>query len=187
HIGGMLDTQGKPAFPNAVVYAARVESDFWLNPASEEKAPAEFKKYFQTTRNLVAPFVKAGKWKTFENGASPIAGIKAVPIYGHTPGHTAYEVSNGKESLLITGDMVHFMAVQFTHPEVSVGFDTNQKEAIANRTAIFKSVAEHKSLIAGMHLPFPGIGHIRAESKNSYTYMPIEYSPIQGSVKAKSN
>lgn len=186
HIGGMLDTEGKPAFPNAVVYAAKAESDFWLNPASEEKAPAEFKKYFKMARDLAAPFVKAGKWKTFENGSSLIPGIKAVPIPGHTPGHTGYEVSNGKESLLITGDMIHFMAVQFTHPEVSVGFDTNQKEAIANRLAIFKYAAKSKSLIAGMHLPFPGIGHIRVESKTSYTYVPIEYSPMPEIVKAKS-
>lgn len=186
HVGGMLNAEGKPAFPNAVVYVAKAESDFWLNPASEEKAPADFKKYFQMARNLATPFVKAGKWKTFKDGASPIAGIKAVSIHGHTPGHTAYEVSNGNESLLITGDMVHFTAVQFTHPEVSVGFDTSQKEAIANRLAIFKNVAERKSLIAGMHLPFPGIGHIRAESKNSYTFVPVEYSPIRESVKAKS-
>lgn len=179
HIGGMRDAEGKPAFPNAVVYVAKAESDFWLNPASEKKAPADFKKYFPMARNLATPFVKAGKWKTFENAASLIPGIKAVPIYGHTPGHTGYEVSNGKESLLITGDMVHFVVAQFTHPEVSVGFDTNQKEAVAIQFATFKSAAERKSLIAGMHLPFPGIGHIRAESKKSYTFVPVEYSPIK--------
>ena len=183
HVGGLLDDAGKPAFPNAVVYISKAENDFWLSPASEEKAPAEFKKFFKMARDMAAPYIALGKWKTFGNGDSPVPGIRAVPIPGHTPGHTAYEISDGKKSLLITGDMVHCMAVQFPRPEVAMSFDTDPKQAVAVRLALFKSAAERKVFIAGMHLPFPGIGHIRQEKKNVYTFVPVEYEPIRENAK----
>jgi glyoxylase-like metal-dependent hydrolase (beta-lactamase superfamily II) len=34
-------------------------------------------------------------------------GVTAIPRPGHTPGHTTYMVSSGKEQLLIWADTVH--------------------------------------------------------------------------------
>jgi hypothetical protein len=31
-----------------------------------------------------------------------------------------------------------------------------------------------------MHLPFPGVGHVRAEGKG-FAWVPVEYSPLPGS------
>ena len=31
HIGGLLDSSGKPAFPNATIWTAKAESDYWLS------------------------------------------------------------------------------------------------------------------------------------------------------------
>lgn len=186
HVGGLLDAEGKRAFPNAVVYVAKAESDFWLSPASEAKARAEHKKYFRMARDLAAPYIATGRWKTFNNGDTPVPGIKAILIPGHTPGHTAYEVGAGKESLIITGDMIHSLAVQFQRPDVAVAFDTDQREAVSTRLALFKSAAERKALIAGMHLPFPGIGRIREDGKNSYTFVPLEYTPVRENAKGST-
>jgi hypothetical protein len=41
-----------------------------------------------------------------------------------------------------------------------------------------KAMAASKSLVVGMHLPFPGIGHVRAEGKGSYSWVPIEFAPL---------
>jgi hypothetical protein len=41
-----------------------------------------------------------------------------------------------------------------------------------------KEMAASKSLVAGMHLPFPGLGHVRAEGKGSYAWVPIEFAPM---------
>lgn len=181
HVGGLLDPAGKPAFPNAVVYAAKLESDFWLSVSVAEKAPAEYRKYFQMARDLAAPYLALGKWKTFAGGETPVSGIKTILIPGHTPGHTAFEVSDGKESLLIIGDMVHSLAVQFPRPDVAFEYDTDKKQAVTVREALFKSAAQRKVLVAGMHLPFPGIGRIRADGNNAYTWVPVEFSSIKGS------
>jgi len=182
HVGGLLDGAGKPAFSNAVIYVSKGENDFWLSPAVAEKAPVEYRKYFQMARDLAAPYLALEKWKTFGDGEMPVPGVKAVLIPGHTPGQSAYEVSDGRESLLITGDMVHSLAVQFPRPDVAFEFDTDKKQAVSVRQALFKNAAERKVLVAGMHLPFPGIGRIRADGNNAYTWVPVEFSPIRGSI-----
>jgi hypothetical protein len=30
-----------------------------------------------------------------------------------------------------------------------------------------------------MHLPFPGIGHVVAQGKEGYEWIPVEYGPVR--------
>ena len=64
-------------------------------------------------------------------------------------------------------------------PEIAIEFDSTPKRARASRQAALKDAATRKIWIAGAHMPFPGIGHIRAESNGSYTWVPVEYTPIE--------
>jgi hypothetical protein len=43
--------------------------------------------------------------------------------------------------------------MQFAQPGVFIEFDIDQKQAIATRKSIFKTMAISTSLVAGMHLP----------------------------------
>jgi glyoxylase-like metal-dependent hydrolase (beta-lactamase superfamily II) len=178
HIGGLLDESGKPAFTNATIYVSKAECDFFLSMAIAEKAPAAMQRYFKMARDIAAPYMALGKWITFEDGKLPVLGIKAIAIPGHTPGHTAFEVSSGSQTLLIWGDLFHSMAVQFSNPDVSIEFDTDQKQAIATRNAILKNVAG-RSLVAGMHLPFPGIGKVQTDGDKRYIWVPIEFFQVR--------
>ncbi|WP_255210995.1 hypothetical protein [Methylogaea oryzae] len=120
----------------------------------------------------------SGQWTTFTPGSELVPGVTSVKADGHTPGHTAYAVESDGQKLLIWGDLVHAHAVQFAKPGVSVEFDIDQKQAIATRLRIMKAMAASKSLVAGMHLPFPGIGHVRADGKDRYSWVPIEFTPL---------
>lgn len=104
---------------------------------------------------------------------------KAVASNGHTPGHTSYLVESAGQRLLILGDAVHSHAVQFARPEVAIEFDSDKKAAVAARKKLFAWAAKDKLLVSGMHLPFPGIGHVRTDGKG-YAWVPVEYSPIRG-------
>ena len=181
HADGLLDPAGKPAFPKATVYVSKPESDYWLSTADPQEVPPEFRQHMEgaikLVRKVAAPYIAADRWKTFSGADLPIAGLRAVPIPGHTPGHTAYEVTSGDQSLLVIGDMVHCAAVQFPRPDVAVSFDSDPKQAVASREALFRRVAAAKTLIAGMHIPFPGLGHLRADGTNAYTWVPVEHSP----------
>lgn len=177
HVAGVLDADGKPLFPNAEIHVAKAESDFWLSEANAAKAPKDFKPFFELARKSVAPYQALGKYKTF-TGEADFGSVKAVPSNGHTPGHTSYIVESGGQRLLILGDAVHAHAVQFAHPEVAIEFDSDKKAAVAARKKLFAWAAKEKLLVSGMHLPFPGIGHVRSEGK-AYAWVPVEYSPIR--------
>ncbi len=178
HIGGLNDASGQPLFTKAKIFVAQADSDFWLSQKIADAAPAEVQPFFKMARDSAAPYQAAGQWKSFTEGSVLVPGIQAVTANGHTPGHTAYAVESAGQKLLIWGDLVHAHAVQFAKPGVSIEFDIDQKQAIATRRSILKAMAASKSLVAGMHLPFPGIGHVRADGKDRYTWVPIEFAPL---------
>ncbi|MBI5593263.1 MAG: MBL fold metallo-hydrolase [Deltaproteobacteria bacterium] len=181
HIGGLNDADGKPLFPKASIWVSQADNDFWLSQKIADSAPTKAQPFFKMARDTAAPYLASGQWKTFEEGSELVPGIRAVKANGHTPGHTAYSVESEGQKLLIWGDLVHAHAVQFARPGVSIEFDIDQKQAIATRRNIFKTVAADKSLVAGMHLPFPGMGHVRMDARGRYTWVPIEFGPLQNS------
>ena len=178
HAAGLLNAEGKPLFPNAEVRVTQADSDFWLSEEIAAKAPEGFRPFFQMARPAATPYQAAGKWKTFSGEAELAPGIHAVDAHGHTPGHTAYLIESKGERLLIVGDAVHSHAVQFARPEVAIEFDSDKKQAVIARKKLFAFAAREKLAVASMHLPFPGIGHVRTESKG-YAWVPVEFSPIR--------
>lgn len=178
HAAGLLSADGKPLFPKAEIRVAQADNDFWLSEEIAAKAPDGFKPFFKLARESAAPYQAAGKWKPFAGEAELAPGVKAVEANGHTPGHTAYMVESKGQRLLIVGDAVHSHAVQFARPEVAIEFDSDKKKAIAARKKLFALAAREKLALAGMHLPFPGLGHVRSEGKG-YAWVPVEFSPIR--------
>jgi len=183
HVCGLVDAEKKPLFANATVYAAKAEADYWLDPAALAKAPAGAKEFFKIAQDSTAPYVAAGRFKTFAAGQSPLPGlVEATLEAGHTPGSTTYRLTSQQQSIVFMGDLVHNLAVQFLHPEVSICFDVNSQQAIASRQAVFSAAAASKTWVTAAHLPFPGIGHIAAEGKH-FQWVPVEYGPYKRAAK----
>lgn len=178
HVNGLLGADGKPAFPNAEVWSAQPDNDFWLSEEVAAKAPKDFQPFFKMARDAAAPYRQSAKWKVFDKDQEIVPGISSVAAYGHTPGHSAYLIQSGGERLLIWGDLVHNHAVQFARPHVAMEFDIDKKQAVVARKKLFARAAKEKLLVGGMHLPFPGIGHVRAEGKG-YAWVPAEFGPVQ--------
>ncbi len=179
HAAGLLGADGKPLFPNAQVRVAQADHDFWLSEEIAAKAPDGFKPFFKLARDAAAPYQAAGRWKPFAGEVEVAPSITAVDAHGHTPGHTAYLIESKGQRLLIVGDAVHSHAVQCARREVAIEFDSDKKAAIAARKKLFAWAAKEKLLVSGMHLPFPGIGHVRAEGRG-FAWVPVEYSPLRG-------
>ncbi len=174
HMGGLSTRDGKRVFPNADVYVAKAENDFWLSLEIAAKAPKEAQEFFQAAQAISAPYIKAGKWHTFNRSDEIAEGIKIVPLPGHTPGHTGYEFSSKGQKILFWGDIIHASRAQFKHPEVSVVFDTNPAAA-ATRENLLPVLAEEDILIAGPHLPFPALGRLQREG-NAYSWAPVLFT-----------
>ena len=100
---------------------------------------------------------------TFSKDGGVFKGITSLALPGHTVGHTGYVIASGSDTLLIWGDIIHSPSLQFPHPEAAIGFDTDKTQATATRKAILDRASSDKMLVAGMHLDFPGFGHVSKE------------------------
>jgi glyoxylase-like metal-dependent hydrolase (beta-lactamase superfamily II) len=178
HIGGLIK-DGKMAFPNAVVRASQEEADYWLSKARMAAAPADAKDGFANAQKALAPYVAAGRFKPFKGDVELLPGIRSLVTPGHTPGHTLYMVESGAEKLLLWGDLMHVTAVQFPDPSVSLRFDMDLPAAAEARKKVFADAAEHRYWIAGAHLPFPGIGHLRTNG-SGYTFVHANFTSLRG-------
>lgn len=177
HVGGLIQG-GKIAFPNATVYAGKEDADFWLSAENLEKAPKEMKGFFQGAQLSLNPYVSAGKFKGLSGDAEIAPGVKAVAAHGHTPGHTIYVVESKGQKLVLWGDLMHVAAVQFPKPAVTIQFDTDSKAAAVQRKKAFADAAKGGYWVGSAHLPFPGIGHLRADGKG-YQFVPVNYAPVK--------
>src|SRR5258706_4254245 len=176
HVGGLTTQDGKRVFPSADVYVAKAESDFWLSSEIAAKAPKDAQPFFQSAQAIAAPYIKAGKWHTF-NGSEPIVdGMQLVPLPGHTPGHTGYEFSSKGQKILFLGDIVHALRVQLQHPEVTAIFDIDQTAAAATPQPLLPRLAREHVLIAAPHMSFfPPLGRLRKEG-SGYSWAPVVFT-----------
>ncbi|HEX7865060.1 MAG TPA: MBL fold metallo-hydrolase [Variovorax sp.] len=177
HVGGLVQ-DGKLVFPNATIHAGQEDADFWLNKVNLEKASAEMKGFFQGAMASLNPYVEAGKFKGMKGGTELAPGIKAVPAHGHTPGHNIYVVESKGQKLVLWGDLMHVAAVQFAQPQITISFDVDSKPAAVERKKAYADAAKGRYLVGSAHLPFPGLGHVRAEGKG-YAWVPVDYQQVR--------
>jgi glyoxylase-like metal-dependent hydrolase (beta-lactamase superfamily II) len=177
HVGGLM-AGDKLAFPNAIVRADKHDADFWLSQANLDKAPADAKGFFQGAMASLNPYVKADRFKPFDGDTELAPGIKATSTRGHTAGHSSFVVESKGQKIVLWGDLMHVAAVQFDNPAVTIQFDTDTKAAATQREKAYADAAKQGYLVAGAHLSFPGIGHVRSEGKG-YAWIPVNYTPIR--------
>jgi glyoxylase-like metal-dependent hydrolase (beta-lactamase superfamily II) len=180
HIGG-LTIGHERAFPNATVRVPRSEFDLFLDPAKTAALLAEahdnpqVKAWVQFTQDLFEPYIETGKYQSFEGDVELVPGIRTLATHGHTPGHTSYVVESRGQTLIVMGDLVLMGALQFAHPSLGSSFDVDATTAAEQRLRIFRMASDHDYWVAGAHLSFPGIGHVRAGHKRFF-WIPANYT-----------
>jgi glyoxylase-like metal-dependent hydrolase (beta-lactamase superfamily II) len=177
HVGGLMSGD-KLTFPNAIVRADQHDVDYWLSQANLDAAPAESKGFFMGAMASVNPYVKAGKLKPFSGNTELTPGIKASSSYGHTAGHTTFVIESKGQKLVLWGDLMHVASVQFPEPSVVMGFDSDKKLAEIERKKAFTDAAKQGYWVAGAHLSFPGIGHLRTVDQG-YVWIPANYTSLK--------
>jgi len=79
---------------------------------------------------------------------------------------------------VLWGDLMHVAAVQFPKPAVTISFDTDSPAAAKQRQKAYADAAKGGYLVAASHLPFPGIGRLRAEGKG-FVWVPLTYNSVR--------
>ena len=159
HIGGLLQEE-KRAFPKAKVLVTKVEFDSWM--ALAEKDPSD--KSAILVKAVAAAYGADIQYLTFDS--APLPGVTALDASGHTPGHTAFQLTADGKTLLLVGDLIHAMPLQFALPDECATFDMDKPKAIAARKRIFELAAKNGMQIAGVHFPFANaVGTVKKDKK----------------------
>jgi glyoxylase-like metal-dependent hydrolase (beta-lactamase superfamily II) len=173
HTGGLMDGK-RMVFPNATVHVDQRELDYWMSAARRSQAPEAKRKNFDEALMKVKPYLDAGKVKAFDGATELFPGIRSIPSYGHTPGHSFYALDSGGEKLVFWGDLLHVAEVQMADPSVTIVFDVDPTAAAAARKRAFADAASEHYLVAGDHIAFPGVGRLRADGEG-YRWVPMPY------------
>lgn len=158
HVGGLADADGALAFPNAVI---RMSAPEWrdLQATAEQAGVAD----------LVAAITP--QVEPFEPGARLTPSITAVPLPGHTPGHSGFEIASGDERLLYFGDSLHSSVISVRRPDLVNAWDSDNEAAIATRQGLLERGADGSLRYYGVHFPYPGLGRIE-QRDGGYVWTP---------------
>lgn len=165
HTLGLLDTDGKPAFPGAGYMCSETEMNFWFGDDAIAQMGAD---RVNAMRKAVAPL--RSLFALVNDGDEVIPGVTAVSLPGHTPGHTGLLLESGGARLLHVVDLLHNI-VQIAHPDWHQVFDSHPEQAVISRRGGLGRAADESLPTAFFHLPFPGIGRITRQD-DAFVYTP---------------
>lgn len=163
HIGGLIDAAGAAAFPNAELMIHQDELSFWRDEGQFSRATARAQGNFLFARHVFDQYKE--KITTFTHH-EVLPGIHAMPLVGHTAGHTGYHIESNDQSLLIWGDIVHFPHIQIARPDVSIALDQDPTLSAETRRNLLDMVSSERMLIAGMHLAELGFAQIKRDHQH---------------------
>ncbi len=173
HIGGLVDGSGHAVFGNAEMVVHAADATYWSDEKLLAQATEEQDKQFVLlSRATLAAY--RDRTRTVTSG-EVLPGITVVPAPGHTPGHTGWLIASGDHTLLIWGDVVHLPGIQFAHPEAGMAFDVDGVQAIETRRRIMDMAATDRLRVTGMHLDFPGFGHV-VRAGEAFAFVPEVWS-----------
>ncbi len=169
HINGIKTKDDELVFPNAEITVPAPEWAYWMEDRNLRQAKDNLKGYFLNSRRIFSDIAR--NLKRFQPGKEVAPGIVSVPAYGHTPGHTAYIISDDNQSLFVLCDTTNHPALFVRHPEWQSIVDQDGPMAVETRKRILDWVSADRMIVQGYHFPFPGYGHIE-KLANGYEYVP---------------
>ncbi len=177
HIGGNIDADGNPAYPNARYVMSQEDWDFWTDrPRVEEAIP------IPDFRDLLLGFVErqllplADRIELIGYGEEIVPGITSIAAQGHTPGHMALLVQSDDEQLWIAGD-VALHPINLPFPDLIGLPDVEPERMIETRKRLLGRMAGEGGFATFYHFePFPGLGHIVAQGE-TWQWEPVMDGP----------
>lgn len=159
HLWGLLDDFGDLSFPDANYYIGQAEWDYWTDPDTVNTIDEGRQAFAVGAASRLGEL--ADRINLFTDGAEVVPGVAARSTPGHTPGHMAFEVRIGTESVMIVGDAIVNHHLAFERPGWLSGSDQDGALGASTRLSLLDQLATDQMRLIGFHLPDGGIG--RAE------------------------
>lgn len=172
HIGGNLDGEGNPAFPNARYVVWRDEWEFWTKEPSLEalKIDQHGKDILvKMAYNNLPPL--RDRLDLVDRETEIVPGIHAIPAKGHTPGHMAVSVISANEQLIHISDAV-LHPIHLEQPDWVSAVAFTPERVVATRHRLLEKAASEKALVLATHFPFPGLGKV-VKKEEGWEWQPV--------------
>jgi glyoxylase-like metal-dependent hydrolase (beta-lactamase superfamily II) len=174
HINGIKTKDNELVFANAEILVPAPEWAFWMDDAKMSTAPEGLKGNFLNVRRVFGNIAK--DVRRYEPGQEVAPGITSIAAYGHTPGHTAFAVASGSQSMLVLSDTTNHPWLFAKNPEWQAIFDMDGNMAVDTRKKLLDRAAADRMLVQGYHFPFPASGYIGRDGKG-YNFVPVMWQP----------
>lgn len=168
HIQGLRRKDGSLVYPNAKVMVPEPEHAFWMDDATMNARPEAQRGGFMMARRVFAQ-MPADKLVRFAPGSEVAPGIRSVAAFGHTPGHTLFELQSAGQSFVYVGDLTNVPALFARNPDWAVTFDMDAEAARKTRREVFQRIVANNAMVGGYHFPFPAFGRLTAQG-NGYAF-----------------
>ena len=175
HINGLKTKDGHLVFPNAEILVPEPEWQFWMDDARLGTASDALRTTFLNSRRIF--FDIRTRVQGFQPGRDVAPGISSIAAYGHTPGHAAFAVASGADSVLVLSDTAHHPALFLRYPQWQAVIDMDGPMAAEVRIRMLDRAAADRMLVQGYHFPFPASGHV-VKTKTGYDIAPVMWQPL---------
>jgi glyoxylase-like metal-dependent hydrolase (beta-lactamase superfamily II) len=167
HCFGLMTDDGTRNFPNAQIYIAQSDFDFWTDEA--KLSNEMLKAFIAGARKQLLP--NRDRMVFVKDGQEILPGVQAMSAPGHTVGHTIYMITSQGKTICNGGDIAHHHVVVVENPRLAFAYDTDGKQAVASRLRVFDMLAAQRLPLLAYHFPWPGMGYL-AKQGDGYRYFP---------------
>jgi glyoxylase-like metal-dependent hydrolase (beta-lactamase superfamily II) len=166
HIFGLMakDTNAQ-TFPEAEIIVPATELKWWTQPIDSIPQGRQ-----PNAKRVQATFPNWKNIKVVDGEAELVPGVRAIPTFGHTQGHTSHIISSRGKQLIASADVTN-IALFVKNPDWQPSFDHVPDQAIETRKKLFQRAIAEKSMIAGYHWGLPNVGTIHKDG-NGYAFTP---------------
>jgi len=175
HINGIKTKDNELVFANAEILVPQKEWAFWMDDANLARASTDMIKTYMLNARRIFGDIRA-RVTPFDPGKAVAPGITAVDAPGHTPGHTAYAIVSGEQSMMALCDTTNHPWLFARHPEWQPIVDQDGPLAVKTRKRLLDRVSADRMTVQGYHFPYPGNGHI-VRTATGYDFVPALWQP----------
>lgn len=169
HCWGLIDDFDELFCPNATYHINQAEYDYWMSDKTLNETPEARLGMVAGARNRL-PLIES-QLTFFTWGDEVLPGIEAVDTHGHTPGHTAFAVHQGSESVMVIGDALSHPVFSFQRPMWHRSNDIDPAVAAQTRASLLDRLTADKTPVVAFHMPDGGFGHVE-RSDSQFRFVP---------------
>ena len=173
HVWGLMEKGTNAAvFPNAELIVSSTEYKWWTDPGRVEKLPEGRR---PAGKRIGDVFASWKIWMLVEVMAVGAPGVRLLAAPGHTPGHSVFLVTSGKDQLMVSNDAMYVPALLAPHPDWQGAYDQDGATAVTTRRKLIDRVIADKMMVCGAHFPVPGRGTFTKDG-DVYAFAPLAQS-----------